>query len=441
MEKRLYKATIEGNTESLVKLIQQDALILDRSTSTTAHLETPLHIAAMLGYEQFAIELLKLKPGLDHHSIWHHSKAMDGKNPLHVAAMMGRIDALKESVRVRPDAAHALVNRGETILHLCVQYCQFETLKLLLETVDFHDLINSKDKNGNTILHLAVADKQVETTDFLLSVAAIEVNALNFSGMTAIDILIQRKRDMRDMEMEHSLRRAGASVVREENTPPVFAHHDMPNRSLFQQPVCICSHTNLPKYAWKNSLKHQDDWLERKRSALMVVASLIATMAFQVGISPPEKALAENSNTADLGNSPHGSHDAQYYLTIIYTYLKKHPRFYMVNTTSFIASLSIIFLLMSGLPIKGRAFMWILMVMTWIAITAIALTYAVSVILLTPSAQEDSTRNVLGITVFIWICQITLLLLGHTLRLIVKMMKVVIRPFRVRRKLSDSSLL
>ncbi|KAL0380017.1 UNVERIFIED_CONTAM: hypothetical protein Sangu_0066000 [Sesamum angustifolium] len=215
----------------------------------------------------------------------------------------------------------------------------------------------------------------------------------------------------------------------------------MPNRSLFQQPVCICSHTNLPKYAWKNSLKHQDDWLERKRSALMVVASLIATMAFQVGISPPEKALAENSNTADLGNSPHGSHDAQYYLTIIYTYLKKHPRFYMVNTTSFIASLSIIFLLMSGLPIKGRAFMWILMVMTWIAITAIALTYAVSVILLTPSAQEDSTRNVLGITVFIWICQITLLLLGHTLRLIVKMMKVVIRPFRVRRKLSDSSLL
>ncbi|KAL0429407.1 UNVERIFIED_CONTAM: hypothetical protein Sradi_0566700 [Sesamum radiatum] len=113
----------------------------------------------------------------------------------------------------------------------------------------------------------------------------------------------------------------------------------------------------------------------------------------------------------------------------------------MVNTTSFIASLSIIFLLMSGLPIKGRAFMWILMVMTWIAITAIALTYAVSVILLTPSAQEDSTRNVLGITVFIWICQITLLLLGHTLRLIVKMMKVVIRPFRVRRKASDSSLL
>ncbi|KAL0429406.1 UNVERIFIED_CONTAM: hypothetical protein Sradi_0566600 [Sesamum radiatum] len=109
--------------------------------------------------------------------------------------MMGRIDALKETVQVRPDAARAMVNRGETILHLCVQY-----LKLLLETVDFHNSINSKDKNGNTILHLAVADKQVETTDFLLSVAAIEVNALNFSGMTAIDILIRRKRDMRDIK-------------------------------------------------------------------------------------------------------------------------------------------------------------------------------------------------------------------------------------------------
>ena len=55
------------------------------------------------------------------------------------------------------------MQRGETILHLCVRHNQLEALKFLVETMDEHnEVVNAKDDNGFTILHLAVADKQIE---------------------------------------------------------------------------------------------------------------------------------------------------------------------------------------------------------------------------------------------------------------------------------------
>lgn len=190
MDERLYKATIEGNTELLVNLVKQDPLILDRiNTTTTSYLETPLHIAAMLGHEEFAVELLKTKPALAREldsrrsSPLHVASAKghvaivkallrldpdaclvrdrEGRNPLHVAAMMGRIGVLREMLEAKPEAARVVMTSG-TVLHLCVEYNQFEALKMVMESVDFKDLVNNKDKYGNTVLHLAVADKQVE---------------------------------------------------------------------------------------------------------------------------------------------------------------------------------------------------------------------------------------------------------------------------------------
>lgn len=38
----------------------------------------------------------------------------------------------------------------------------------------------------------------------------------------------------------------------------------------------------------------RDDWIERKRNTLMIVASLIATMAFQAGLNPPSGVWQED---------------------------------------------------------------------------------------------------------------------------------------------------
>ncbi|KAL8500536.1 hypothetical protein ACS0TY_020211 [Phlomoides rotata] len=447
MEERLYKATTEGNTKSLQNLLKQDTLILDRiNTTTTSYLETPLHIAAMLGHEKFVAELLKIKPALAREldstrsSPLHLGSAKghvvivkallraypdaclardrDGRNPVHVAAMMGRVDVLRELLEVKPEAARVVMTHGGgigTVLHLCVEYNQFEALKVVMESVDFKDLVNNKDKYGNTVLHLAVADKQVETTEFLLSVPRMDLNAVNHSGFTAIDILIQRRRDARDLQMEETLKQAGAIAHNKTPFSPRIKHKPADPRSSSNK---------------KQRINNQDDWLDKKRSALMVVASLIATMAFQVGVNPPPKIWDESPS-----NSTNDPVKPIYYVRKASEFMKKGERFYIINTVSFIASLSIILLLMSGLPLKSRFFVWILLLITWIAITGIALSYTVAVVLLTPPSKEKEINAVVGVTVSAWICVMALLAVGHTIRLVVWMLKLVFKLVKLIFKL------
>ena len=189
MESKLCEAALAGSVNTLLELLQQDRLILERATMSYPS-ETPLHVAALLGHEDFAREILRQKPGiageLDSRksSALHiasqkgyvgivkallevnpdmcSAKDVDGRNPLHLAAMKGRVDVLEELVGTRPLAASAPLIWGETILHLCVKHIQLEALKFLLENMEDSEFFNAKDDYGMTILHLAVADKQIE---------------------------------------------------------------------------------------------------------------------------------------------------------------------------------------------------------------------------------------------------------------------------------------
>ncbi|MBA0722761.1 hypothetical protein Golax_003410, partial [Gossypium laxum] len=48
--------------------------------------------------------------------------------------------------------------------------------------------------------------------------------------------------------------------------------------------------------------KEHTDWLSRKRSALMVVSSLIAMVAYQAAIAPPGGALRADETVDEKGN-------------------------------------------------------------------------------------------------------------------------------------------
>lgn len=63
MERRIYEAVVEGSVASLIHLLQEDALILDRFKAS-CHSETPLHIDSMLGHVDFAQEIVSQKPEL-----------------------------------------------------------------------------------------------------------------------------------------------------------------------------------------------------------------------------------------------------------------------------------------------------------------------------------------------------------------------------------------
>ncbi|XWS70739.1 hypothetical protein CRYUN_Cryun03dG0074300 [Craigia yunnanensis] len=427
MERKLYDAAVEGSVISLLNLLQEDALLLDRFI-TGHYRETPLHVASMLGHREFVDEVLNRKPELAKELDYRKSSPLhlatakghlnivrrllqvnpdmcfvcdiDGRNPLHTAAIKGHLDVLIELVHARLWAARMLMDEDETILHACVRYNHLEAMKLLVERAADHDFVNSKNYDGNTILHLAIAAKQTEAINFLISSTTVDVNCRNADGFTALDLLSQDQRDVKDKEIVESLLRKRAIHAKDK---------PLSNRQLktVRTKILTSSTTSNQKNAVSKPMKSNDrkrfinrnaDWVERKRDTLMLVASLLATMSFQAGTNPPR---------GDWKTSPFS-----------YTF------FIISNTTGFLASLSIILLLISGLPLRRRFFMWVLMVIMWVAITAMALTYLASLSVATPEVEGSSYPwDVIPIVLYVWIGLMLLILLGHTIRLIIRLIK------------------
>ncbi|XP_021723963.1 ankyrin repeat-containing protein At2g01680-like [Chenopodium quinoa] len=263
----MYDAALKGDVPSLLDLLDEDPLILDRCNieNSSRVMQSPLHVAANLGHLDFIIEILRRKPEIveeldycytkgpsplhlasvkGHLEVVRHLLAVkpnlcfwrdgDGRNPVHVAAMCGQVHVL---LQANSQAAWERTNNGDSVLHLCIKYRQPEALMFLSMVLDDHQLINLKDSDGNTILHLAVIAKQPEIVTFLLKATSIEVNAINTNGFTAMDIHIRSKKDLKDEAILQSLKHYKALQS-------------------------------------KNMLKTQriasdQDWLEKKRNALM----------------------------------------------------------------------------------------------------------------------------------------------------------------------------
>jgi len=149
------------------------------------------------------------------------------------------------------------------------------------------------------------------------------------------------------------------------------------------------------------------DWLTKKKDSLMVVASLIATMAFQAGVNPPGGVWQDDSHGHRAGEA-----------VMAYNYQHFYPYFLRFNTIGFVASLSTILLLISGLKFRNKVTMWILIVSMWLAITSMAITYAFSNVVVTPKRDRRSLSYTIKIAVIVWSCVMALLLLRHTYYLV-----------------------
>ncbi|XP_020549585.1 ankyrin repeat-containing protein At5g02620-like isoform X1 [Sesamum indicum] len=439
MEKRLSDAALQGNVTSLVQILEEDPLILDKLIVSCIS-ETPLHTAATLGHLDFLKELLSRKPELAAEldscgcSPLHLAAAKghvdvvkellsaggevglerntDGRTALHVAAIKGRAVILAELIRVNPELTRVLTDRGETGLHLCVKWNRLEALKLLVEENGKDgELVNWKDCEGNTALHIAVAKKHIEQIiNCLLTLSGLEVNALNKSGLTALDILRQSPRDLRDMEIELALRKAGASSVKDLH---LITDDWIPQKAR-QMTKRLSSQETRTK---KPVVKHKStDWLGRKRSALMVVASLIATVAFQAGLTPPGGVWQDNYTVDDKGNPVNDPHSVGQSI-MAYQEPKSYGIFMILNTIAFLSSLSIILLLVSGLPMRRRRWMWVQMIIMWIAITAQVGTYFVTLRHMSPNDVEGVLREVTEISVLTWLTLMVVVFMGNAVRM------------------------
>ncbi|OWM63333.1 hypothetical protein CDL15_Pgr022078 [Punica granatum] len=452
MERRLYRAALEGNVPSLLQLLWEDELVLERSL-VGSHSDTPLHIAAMLGHSEFVSKILSLKPELaceldSQRSTPLHLAAAKGyadivkgllntckeaclvsdkygRNPLQVAAVKGKVEVLEVLVQVEAEAARIVNKSGETVLHMCVKNNKLESLKVLVGMFGGEDeFIDWKDKDENSALHLAAADGQFETVDFLTTHTRADNHSRNLEGFTALDLLAQSTTGTKEKAIADNQTMSKQTRVSSSSRASKF-----PSGA----------------YNWKKHFKRQNSWLERMWNSLMVVATLTASMAFQAGLNPPggvwqDKAgdnstsvpytvsifghdMPENSNiTLRAGNTVMGGSSYGVYFT-----------FLVFNTIGFIASLSIIILLISGLPMRRRLFISVLTVIMWIVVTSMALTYAISIEFLTPLEQYLSFK-VISFGILAWTGLMTLLVVSHIIRLIVKALRACIKAVTHRRK-------
>ncbi|XP_059662031.1 ankyrin repeat-containing protein BDA1-like [Cornus florida] len=442
-ERELHQAAINGTVTSLLELLHEYPLILDTITppSSDSESDSVLHVAALLGHLDFARELLSRKPELAGELNSHGSSALhvasakgypeivkelvlvdpdvcfvldhDGMSPLHLAAIKGRVAVLTELVRVGPEAIRVLTGGGDTCFHLCVKYNRLEALKVLLvESVKKDEFVNWKDLDGNTILHIAVARKQLEIIKILLTNTDIEVNTRNGNGFTALDVLSKSPRDLRDMEIKECLHLHGATRI--DHTPTTIVN--IAKTPSTTHPEVPDSNNSITKNQQPQKQKHID-WLGRKRSSLMVVASLLATVAFQTGMSPPGGVWQDEYTVDSNGNpvkDPHHAGDSVMASNIPTGY----GQFMIFNTIAFLASLSIILLLISGLPIKRRRWMWLQMVTMWIALTALAFTYFITLIHMTPKHVEGTLYHVTKISMLGWLSVMGIVFIGNVVRML-----------------------
>ncbi|OWM86543.1 hypothetical protein CDL15_Pgr015578 [Punica granatum] len=371
MENMLYEAAAMGDVSALQILLRDDKLTLDRVLSR-CFTETPLHIAVMLGHREFVKEILSRKPEM--------AKELDFRKslPVHLATAKGHVEVVKLLLSENPEA-----------------------LEYLLDVMgDDREFVNYLDNDGSTILHLAAADRQVEIVTLTLRKSRVELNMVNSYGFSAQDIaLAHGRRCSKDIEIQESLKQAGAvqpSLRGKDQTVPV----------------------EIEKNNRRHKPKREKNWLEQKRSAIMVVASLIATMAFQAGINPPAILFQENKKIKDRV-------DITAFVNII--------------AVSFYASACIILLLIGGLPLRRRFFMWFLMVIMWVAIISIMMAFEQALDILAQSNDTDMPVSELYLGEVGRIL-VVVLLFAHTVRLIVKTVRCVRRRIEKQRSNLSSSM-
>ncbi|KAF8024653.1 hypothetical protein BT93_F1737 [Corymbia citriodora subsp. variegata] len=392
MDFELYKAAVKGNVPSLLELLAKDELLLDKIMIGN-HIGTPLHVAAMFGHLDFVEEVLARKAEL--------AKEQDsqGSTPLHLAAAKGYLNIVVSLSRVNPDICIVRDKYERNPLHVAAMKGHVDVLEYFVQVRP--DAAHNVVKHGQTILHLCVMHNRLEALKFFMDILGDDlINSRDAHGNTILHL----------------------AAINGETKIMLF----LTNKGVKRNMKNSRGFTAFDLLAQGESKERKRKWQNNMHKTLMVVATLLATMTFQASISPPG-GLWQGNFAGDKKNPPHKEGES----IMAYRYPGAYKRFVICNTISFVASLSIIVLFISGLPLKRhRITTWIAMLTMWIAITSAALTYAISIVVSTPESRMKTCLNAIGYAVLAWAGLMSLLFLCHFVRLILKLVCKVLKFIR-----------
>ncbi|PON71065.1 Transmembrane protein [Parasponia andersonii] len=342
MDTRLLEASQTGNTMVLHQLLVEKPLILH--TPALSSSENPLHVASMAGHTDFVKEILRLKPEFakqvneDGFSPIHMASAngyleilrelltvdrrlcrIEGRNkwtPLHFAASRGRSDIIKEILVACPESLEDVTVQKESALLLVIRYSQFEAIDIVLRWIrekKRDDILNMRDEFGNSALHLATWRKHRQAKSFSQVVewligfgntttgGTLIVNAVNKSGLTALDLLLIFPSEAGDREIDVLLRNAGAKRANDIfASPSSTLDYDTYQQNAEDRCKSEPEDDLLEYFKFQKGRDYPSD----ARNALLVMAVLMATATFQVGINPPSGVWQDTNLTGNGTTTP-----------------------------------------------------------------------------------------------------------------------------------------
>ncbi|KAK9155074.1 hypothetical protein Sjap_002554 [Stephania japonica] len=125
MDQRLFQAALTGDIQALHELLVEDPLILERVDLAPVS-DTPLHIAALARKNEFAKEMIRLKPSFA------SEMNIDGFSPIHMAFANRQVELVKVLLKVDSSLAN-FKDRSERLpLHLAAMRGRIEVLGVLI---------------------------------------------------------------------------------------------------------------------------------------------------------------------------------------------------------------------------------------------------------------------------------------------------------------------
>ncbi|XP_047946625.1 ankyrin repeat-containing protein ITN1-like [Salvia hispanica] len=270
LERKLFNAASKGNVTTLVELLEQDPyLIHEAKFSCSRNL---LHIAAMHGQTAIVEELLKFSPRLVRISDSHNS------SPLHIAVEEGHVEISQKLLLVAPEACWWRDSYDMNPVHIAAMKGHVVIMEYLLQV----SYLPAKERllRRETVLHLCVKHGQLMGLKVLVDKLGNDfVNAIDEDEETLLHFAVRCNQFERDyMVVERVLLRLS-----------------LPSMRKFKP------YTN----------------------STMVVAVLIATMAFQNTVNPAGGVWQDDK-------SPHKAGEAVITCT--------HPHMYKIMLASITVS-------------------------------------------------------------------------------------------------------
>lgn len=173
--------------------------------------------------------------------------------------------------------------------------------------------------------------------------------------------------------------------------------------------------------------ENQEKWIEDMKTSIGIAVSIIATITFSLATNPPGGVVQVSH-----GDIPFSANDTFCSNTtgdlicagesILATSKNgDYLPFLVCNTICFISSLSVLLLLVSGIPLQKTFLLWLLSIGMCVTLTTLALTYMFAVFMVTPNVIWSSLlENVFGFSVVIWASFVVLLAAFFILRFIAR---------------------